>query len=43
MNVSIDWQKNWLTEKEYLIDLDGDLYFKSWFFSSKKYPNHDFI
>jgi len=31
-----------LTEKEYLIDLDDSLYYKKWFFNSKKYPNHDF-
>ena len=33
---------DWLNEKEYLIDLDNTLYYKNWFFSSKKYPNHDF-
>jgi len=33
---------DWLTEKEYLIDLDRDLYYKYWFFSTKKYPNYDF-
>jgi len=31
-----------LTEKEYLIDLDQTMYYKNWFFSFKKYPNHDF-
>ena len=33
---------DWLTEKEYLIDLDNNLFYKTWFFSRKKYPNHDF-
>ena len=33
---------DWLNEKEYLIDLDNTIYYKTWFFSSKKYPNHDF-
>jgi hypothetical protein len=33
---------DWLNEKEYLIDLDRQLYYKNWFFSTKKYPNYDF-
>ena len=33
---------DWLTEKEYLIDLDNNLYYKNSFFSSKKYPDYDF-
>jgi len=33
---------DWLTEKEYLIDLDNSLFYKSWFFSPKKYSNYDF-
>ena len=33
---------DWLTEKEYLIDMDNALFYKNWFFSSKKYPNYDF-
>jgi len=33
---------DWLNEKEYLIDLDNNFYYKNWFFSSKKYPSYDF-
>jgi len=33
---------DWLTEKEYLIDLNRNLYYKSGIFSFKKYPNYDF-
>ena len=33
---------DWLNEKEYLIDIDKDLYYKEWFFSSKKYVSYDF-
>ncbi len=33
---------DWLNEKEYLIDIDTDLYYKSWFFKKKKYPSYDF-
>lgn len=33
---------DWLNEKEYLIDLDNDLYYKQWFFKSKIYPSYDF-
>jgi hypothetical protein len=33
---------DWLNEKEYLIDLDDNLYYKNWFFSSKKRPSYDF-
>lgn len=33
---------DWLNEKEYLIDLDNNFYYKSWFFHSKKYPDYDF-
>lgn len=33
---------DWLNEKEYLIDLDRNLYYKEWFFSRKKYPSYDF-
>lgn len=33
---------DWLNEKEYLIDLDNNLYYTSWFFKTKYYPNHDF-
>ena len=33
---------DWLNEKEYLIDLDKSLYYKEWFFNTKKYPNYDF-
>jgi len=33
---------DWLTEKEYLIDFNRDLYYTEWFFSRKKYPNYDF-
>jgi hypothetical protein len=33
---------DWLTEKEYLIDTNNNLFYKDWFFSSKKYANYDF-
>lgn len=33
---------DWLNEKEYLIDLDNDFYYTSWFFKSKNYPHFDF-
>lgn len=33
---------DWLSEKEYLIDLDNSLSYKEWFLSFRKYPNHDF-
>jgi hypothetical protein len=31
-----------LNEKEFLIDLDNSLYYKSWFLGVKKYPSYDF-
>jgi len=34
---------DWLTEKEYLIDLNNSFYYKKWFFGSKKYPDYDFL
>lgn len=34
---------DWLDEKEYLIDLDDSIFYSSWLFNSKKYPNHDFL
>ncbi len=33
---------DWLNEKEYLIDLDRNLYYKNSFFGIKKYPSYDF-
>ncbi len=33
---------DWLNEKEFLIDLDNTIYYKNWFFSTKKYPDYDF-
>ena len=33
---------DWLNEKEYLIDLDDNIYYKKWLFKSKKYPHYDF-
>jgi hypothetical protein len=33
---------DWLNEKEYLIDIDRDLYFEKWFFKTKRRPNYDF-
>jgi len=31
-----------LSEKEYLIDFDRNVYYKNWFFSRRKYPSYDF-
>lgn len=33
---------DWLNEKEFLIDIDNNLYYKNWLISSKKYPSYDF-
>jgi len=33
---------DWLNEKEYLIDLDKNIYYKKWLFKIKKYPHYDF-
>jgi len=33
---------DWLTEKDFLIDLDNTLYYTKWMFNSKYYPNYDF-
>ena len=33
---------DWLTEKEYLIDSNRELYYKSWIFGFKQYPSYDF-
>ena len=33
---------DWLTEKEFLLDLNSDLYYKWGLFKSKKTPNYDF-
>lgn len=33
---------DWLNEKEYLVDLDNNLYYKFWFLGFKKYPDYDF-
>ncbi len=33
---------DWLTEKEFLIDLNNDFYYKTSFWWTKKYPNYDF-
>ncbi len=33
---------DWLNEKEYLIDIDNNLYYKQWFFSSRKIASYDF-
>ncbi len=33
---------DWLNEKEYLIDLNNNFYYKNWFFSSKIFPHYDF-
>ena len=33
---------DWLNEKEYLIDINNNIYFKEWFFWFKKFPDYDF-
>lgn len=33
---------DWLSEKEFLIDVDNSLYYKKWLFSWKIRPNYDF-
>ncbi len=33
---------DWLSEKDYLIDLDNTIYYKTWIFAFKKYPSYDF-
>jgi len=33
---------DWLTEKEFLIDINNDLYYKKWLFNAKVYPDYDF-
>lgn len=34
---------DWLNEKEYLLDLSDVIYYQSWFFGTKNYPEHDFV
>lgn len=34
---------DWLNEKEYLIDLSNTVYYQSWIFGTKNYPEHDFV
>lgn len=33
---------DWLNEKEYLIDIDQNIYYTSWFLKIKNYPKYDF-
>lgn len=33
---------DWLNEKEYLIDIDKNLFYNSWILRIKKYPHYDF-
>jgi len=33
---------DWLNEKEYLIDISNKIYYKTWLFSAKFYPEYDF-
>ena len=33
---------DWLNEKEYLIDLDVNIYYLKWLFKVRKYPHYDF-
>jgi len=33
---------DWLNEKEYLIDIDNSIYYREWFFKTKKRPSYDF-
>lgn len=33
---------DWLTEKDFLIDIDNTIYYTKWLFKTKFYPNYDF-
>lgn len=33
---------DWVNEKEFLVDINNDLYYIKWIFRTKRYPNHDF-